>query len=152
MDAFVKDNLVLHVHQIYSVFLQYVPPMTSLHKIPACIWAPWRFGLHEHLPPSHMASIKTHHHHFNPETRLTGSLAVLHSSDPKHTHVTSKSATCLRQHAPWHLSRMHASRPLRNVCFQSSPRTFLYNVSDHWSRWMPRRVLRFSFTQPTVNR
>lgn len=70
-----------------------------LQKIPACIWAPWRFVLHEHLPPSHMTSIKpTIIISIQKSVRLTGTLAVLNSSGLKHTHVINKSATCPLQH------------------------------------------------------
>lgn len=86
MSAFVMDSLVLHVYQIYSVFLQ--------HKIPAWIWAPWRFVLHGHLPPSHMASIKpTVIISIQKWVSLTWTLAVLDPSDLKHTHIINKSTT-----------------------------------------------------------
>lgn len=78
------------------------PSVDLLRKIPACIWAPWRFVLHEHLPPSHMASIK-------PcviiLVQKSVRRTVLNSSDLQHTHTRHHPIRNLppTTHVPWYL-------------------------------------------------
>lgn len=99
MDAFMMDNLVLHVDQIYGVFLQFAPLMTSSG----------RFQRASELPRGSFFTNISHlliWPQLNPaspwrsrnQPGWLGRSLVLNSSDLKHAHVISKSASCLLQH------------------------------------------------------
>lgn len=104
-----------------------------------CIWAPWRFVLHEHLPPSHMASIKPSiTMAIQKSARLTGTVTspelIWPEAHARHQQISKLPPTT---HVPWYLPGMHASPGVRTFCRQCNPSMFLYYVLDHWSRWTP---------------
>lgn len=99
MDACVMDNLVLHVDQIYGVFLRYEPLMTSCgifqraSELPGGLF----FTNISHLliwPQLNPASP------WRPRNQSgwLGHSLVLNSSDLRITHVISESASCILQH------------------------------------------------------
>lgn len=99
MDAFMMDNLVLHVDQIYGVFLQFVPLMTSSGRFQRASELPGGsfFTNISHLLIWPQLNPASPWRSRNPPGWL-GRLLVLNSSDVKHAHVINKSASCLLQH------------------------------------------------------